>query len=271
MKSLDGNEYFLSEKTTIRIEEKPIQNEGQEYFTDFWEIMFVQEGTGIHLLNDQAYILTTGTFCFIRSGDHYSFENTNHLTLVNIVYRSPQGFRFLHDITCLLPVMAPLRQQTHWQLSDKTMQQAKIALHAIDDLTNGTLDENIAAAEGMFLQLIITLHKIYSKAPGDEKNDRQLQNLLSWLQRNYRDSVDWTRVAEQFSLPLRTLHRQIKQRTGMTPHRYVMLLRLLEARRQLKETSQPIEEIAHACGFSNRSHFSTQFRKQFSQSPKRFR
>ncbi|WP_213989241.1 HTH-type transcriptional activator RhaS [Sodalis sp. dw_96] len=271
MEFLSSNDFFISEKSTIFIEQRRPPTDCVEFFSDFWEIMFVQNGTGIHILNDQAYLMNSGTVCFIRPGDHQFFEKVDQLTLINVLYRSPDSFLFLTDIARFLPNMNSQEHQTHWQLSHEDIQRAKIAIQGIAVLSTDTSTENIAAEEGLFLQLLVMLHGLCCQKPSDRDREHQLQSLMSWLQHNFNKNVDWSQLAKEFSIPLRTLHRQLKQSTGMTPHRYLMLLRLLEARKQLKQSTKTIEEIAHTCGFTNRSHFATLFRKHFSQSPKRFR
>ncbi|MDI5434908.1 hypothetical protein MJM45_31930, partial [Salmonella enterica subsp. enterica serovar Kentucky] len=42
----------------------------------------------------------------------------------------------------------------------------------------------------------------------------KLNQLMAWLEDHFAEEVCWEAVAEQFSLPLRTLHRQLKQHTG---------------------------------------------------------
>jgi AraC-like DNA-binding protein len=42
--------------------------------------------------------------------------------------------------------------------------------------------------------------------------------------------------------------------------------RLLE-RRELLSTSQPVSEIAYACGFADYTHFARKFRRRFGYSP----
>ena len=91
------------------------------------------------------------------------------------------------------------------------------------------------------------------------------------MNEHYDEEIDWPVLAEKFSMSLRTLHRQMKHYTGMTPQRYLNRLRLLEARRRLHHSDQSITDIAYACGFSDSNHFSTQFRREFSVSPKLMR
>ena len=48
-------------------------------------------------------------------------------------------------------------------------------------------------------------------------------------------------------------------------------VRLLMARRQLEQTSTPVGEIAHECGFYDQSHFTRAFRKSIGLRPLEYR
>ncbi|HCT9766495.1 TPA: helix-turn-helix domain-containing protein [Klebsiella pneumoniae] len=78
-------------------------------------------------------------------------------------------------------------------------------------------------------------------------------------------------VAAQFSLSLRTLHRQLKQQTGLTPQRYLNRVRLMKARHLLRHSDESVTDIAYRCGFGDSNHFSTLFRREFDWSPRDIR
>ncbi len=70
-------------------------------------------------------------------------------------------------------------------------------------------------------------------------------------------------MAAQFSLSLRTLHRQLKQQTGLTPQRYLNRVRLMKARHLLRHSDESVTDIAYRCGFGDSNHFSTLFAASF--------
>ena len=76
---------------------------------------------------------------------------------------------------------------------------------------------------------------------------------------------------DHYPLSLRTLHRQLKQHTGLTPQRYLNRLRLIKARHLLRHSDHSVTEIAYRCGFGDINHFSTLFRREFNWSPRDIR
>ena len=95
--------------------------------------------------------------------------------------------------------------------------------------------------------------------------------LMAWLEDHFAEDVCWEEVAAQFSLSLRTLHRQLKQQTGLTPQRYLNRVRLMKARHLLRHSDDSVTDIAYRCGFGDSNHFSTLFRREFSWSPRDIR
>ncbi|ABW27088.1 AraC transcriptional regulator domain protein [Acaryochloris marina MBIC11017] len=58
---------------------------------------------------------------------------------------------------------------------------------------------------------------------------------------------------------------------GLSPFQYLLQQRVERAKQLLKQTDQPIVDIAFECGFSSHSHLSRQFRQVTGMTPKVYR
>lgn len=65
--------------------------------------------------------------------------------------------------------------------------------------------------------------------------------------------------------------KQFKRTIGMTPHAWLLRLRLERACGLLARSGQPIIDVAHAVGFYDQSHFNRAFRQAFGVAPSRYR
>jgi len=65
--------------------------------------------------------------------------------------------------------------------------------------------------------------------------------------------------------------RMFRESFGLPPHQYVLARRLNRARELLRRTSQPLGEIALACGFASASHFTNRFRQAVGGTPGEYR
>ena len=271
MTVLHSVDFFSSGHSPVAIEPRAPQGAFPEHHhDDFNEIVIVEQGAGIHVFNGQSHPLYTGCVCFIRNHDRHLYEQTENLTLTNVLYRGPESFRFLTGLQHLLPAEKEGVYPSHWHINNKVLTQAK---QLIDELHTAVSPDNMAAQaeqEMRFMQLLVLLNQGCSSTQS-ESPDNRLRALLNWLSEYYSEEIDWEVLADQFQLSLRTLHRQLKQQTGSTPQRYLNRLRLLEARHQLRHSDMRITDIAFHCGFGDSNHFSTLFKREFGCSPRTLR
>lgn len=65
--------------------------------------------------------------------------------------------------------------------------------------------------------------------------------------------------------------RMFRVATGMTPHQYVLGLRLQRAQDALRQKNASIVDVAVSCGFSSQSHMTNIFRQHLETTPAAFR
>ena len=65
--------------------------------------------------------------------------------------------------------------------------------------------------------------------------------------------------------------RLFRTSTGLTPHAFLVGLRMGAARTMLSRTDLSVAAIATRCGYAHAEHFGTAFAKRFGVSPRAFR
>lgn len=65
--------------------------------------------------------------------------------------------------------------------------------------------------------------------------------------------------------------RLFKRYTSVSPHQYVLNVRLKHSEMLLKNTSKPIADIAYQCGFNNAEYFATAFKQKYGLSPSMYK
>ncbi|MGF6558986.1 AraC family transcriptional regulator [Pseudomonas sp. S30_BP2TU TE3576] len=91
-------------------------------------------------------------------------------------------------------------------------------------------------------------------------------------------------IAEQFDEPLTLEHlaaaygqnelrllRDFTRYIGLTPHAYLVEVRLQAARRMIERTDRPLADIALDVGFAHQSHMGSAFRKHLGMTPSQYR
>ncbi len=69
----------------------------------------------------------------------------------------------------------------------------------------------------------------------------------------------------------RTFARRFREETGTTPHKWLLARRVLEARRLLEESSEPVEHVAWRCGFGSAASLRDHFRRATATTPTAYR
>ncbi|HEJ9095026.1 HTH-type transcriptional activator RhaS [Serratia odorifera] len=270
MTLLHSRDFFPSGYQPVAIEPRAPQPAFPEHHHEFYEIVIVEQGAGVHVFNGHPYTLNSGSVCFVRDHDRHLFEQTNGLFLTNVLFRAPDAFRFLSGVEHFLPRECNGVYPAHWRIGQQVLQQIKPLINRLMVAPQQECNEEIALHESLFMQLLVQLRQGCMAARGDDQQGR-LHQLLDWLQTHYAEPIDWSELAERFGIPLRTLHRQLKNHTNMTPQRYLTHLRLLQARHLLCHSDTSVTDIAFCCGFGDSNHFSTLFKREFACPPRTLR
>jgi AraC-like DNA-binding protein len=105
------------------------------------------------------------------------------------------------------------------------------------------------------------------------KNDPSstVQQVQRYIAENYMRDISMTDVANQLHISYYHLSHAFKEKMGVSPHNYMIDLRISEATRLLINTQYPICEISNMVGYTNQSRFFAQFKKVKNTSPMQFR
>jgi AraC-like DNA-binding protein len=105
-----------------------------------------------------------------------------------------------------------------------------------------------------------------ASAPGAEFGP-----VLAYLRDHYPAPITNRQLARLAHMSVRAFERKFHHSFHLTPQRYLRKLRLRVASRALVYTGQTLAEVASGCGFSDQSHFTRAFRRQFGLTPRDYR
>ena len=110
-----------------------------------------------------------------------------------------------------------------------------------------------------------------SAADGGQGPDSRMEDVLAFFHQNFQEEIQVRECARRFNMSESWLIRCFRQRTGMTPQRYLTDIRLNQAKELLAASSLNIGEIAAVVGYENALYFSRIFRKYVGVSPREYR
>ena len=105
-----------------------------------------------------------------------------------------------------------------------------------------------------------TLEKVYNE-----------EKILKYISLNYHNpNLSLSEISKNCGINKRYISEIIQGKTGLSFKQYVNKLRISEAKRLLKETNLPFNEIGYKVGFNSPSNFNRVFKNQVGKSPSEF-
>jgi len=98
-----------------------------------------------------------------------------------------------------------------------------------------------------------------------------IEQAQDYLLQHFREDISLQQLAQHCHTSPFHFSRIFKAVLGVSPHQYLLGIRLHQAKRLLGDTQQPVSDIAFACGFNNLEHFATAYRKKYNVSPSAYR
>lgn len=95
--------------------------------------------------------------------------------------------------------------------------------------------------------------------------------VLAYLRDQYHSTVTNRQLAKLSHMSVRAFERKFQACFHLTPQKYLRKLRMRMASRALVYTREPMAEVAIECGFSDQSHFTREFRRDFGRTPREYR
>lgn len=100
---------------------------------------------------------------------------------------------------------------------------------------------------------------------------RRLNLAKEYLYSNYNQNISLEDLAEYSCLSVNHLLRTFKQAFNLTPHQFLIQLRLKRAQLLLKSTTYPINEVVNLIGFECPSSFIRLFKTHYKITPLKYR
>ncbi|MCQ5128746.1 AraC family transcriptional regulator [Butyricicoccus faecihominis] len=113
---------------------------------------------------------------------------------------------------------------------------------------------------------------IMANASPKSELEQAIQSSAAYMDTHFADkTTSVEQLAHRAAMSTCYYLRKFKEYRAVTPHQYLLNVRLRAAKEQLTTTSRSVEEIAEACGFCSTSHLVSAFRKGTGLTPLQFR
>lgn len=249
-------------------------------------LIYVQEGECRFRVDEQIYRMGRGEFCLIQPNSFNKLEGlTNTVTPFahfDIFYnpRREESFATMAGQTqlsayahllqprldALMGVEIPVR------LTPKHDNKFRDTfLKVVEQWQHNDPLMQLKAQAGMTDIISMIVEQYAPPGPTAKASTTALNWVTSYLSLRLGEAVSVSDMAKRANLSVSRFNELFKAQYGMTPHRYLLDMRVNHACELLRETPLSQETIADYCGFSDIHHFSKMFRSRMGQSPGEYR
>ncbi len=120
-----------------------------------------------------------------------------------------------------------------------------------------------------FTKLFKSYLKDFHKKPTNE-DDMKFKKIQEYIQKNYKKNISLDELSNEFQLNQFYIIKLFKNKLNMTPHAYLINLKINKAKEYLKEGNSLVD-TALECGFADQSHFHRNFLKIVATTPNQYK
>jgi AraC-like DNA-binding protein len=124
----------------------------------------------------------------------------------------------------------------------------------------------------------ITLHILgllysdqHSQLSSDDHSMAVIHGAVNRMREHLESPIDLDQLAREFGQSYTSFRHKFAHHTGLSPHQYLLELRLARARTLLAETTLTTKEIAHQSGFEDEHYFCRFFHNKTGATPSEWR
>ena len=252
----------------------PLASSTRTHSHDYYELVIVMEGEGMHWLEAHSFPLAPGQVYLIPPGKKHRYQDFEHLVLQNFMF-GRKVFRFLQRQLQVLPGYATFFQEWErqpkllldsWQVAEFDVILQGIALE--NQRGNNQNQLLLTSYMGMLLSKLLDNR---SGANSPKPIHGSLQNAVAYMRQNYYCPIPLKKLAELSHMSLSSFHACFRREFHTSPLQWLLRIRLQKAMELLLHTEKNITDVANDCGFSDPLYFSRQFRKLVGFTPRLYR
>lgn len=272
---------FISDGVNAELSHVPRYIDIYPHKHDFFEVVCVLEGTCIHQMNEETFVLKTGDISIIPPDFTHHLLGEPDCVAITIAMRKStfdQVFSVILRSNSLLSsyfaqtLYTPgFRTALTFHCGEDTFVREQLLYLYMQQLEKkpyaGTVIEGLLEA---FFPYVLQNYERTLEFFGETARDERINEIRSYIYQNHK-TVTLSGVANHFFLSPPYLSKLIHEATGQTFSQLVRMYKLQHAAWLLAETSLKLDEICEAIGYKDSTQFIRTFKKQYGLTPQKYR
>ena len=231
----------------------------------------------------EIYFLVKGKRSFFLSNALYKMDGPAVVVIPPHVVHKTEGSAFERynvnfSVSYLDDIQKEILESKALQIFKLTEKEADSLLTLVQDghaIVRGTKrsehELRTLFSYGIYLLGKSATHRQTPQALSQTAIPPLVLKVLEYLNANYHENITLDSLAEQFFVAKPTLLYNFKKYVNRSPIDFLLSVRLAKAKQLLISTTESVNEISAACGFSSANYFGLIFKKKEGISPLTYR
>ena len=251
---------------------------------NFFELTFVLEGSGQHILNESIIDYKKGDLFYLTPKDEHEFVVSSPSKFGLIKFTEQLFLEKLNNIANNNWVKHMETVMHHSNILPESIivsENDRVQLFRLYQIIKDEIKNSKSSSRNILLELfgaiLIIISRNIESTLGDFQKgyiseEEKIESILSYIRNHIQDKekVKINAIAKEFYISPNYVSIFIKKHTGISIQQYVLQTKVKIAERLLMQTNLTISEIAAKTGFADSSHFNKIFKKYNGVNPSEF-
>jgi len=241
-----------------------LSTDADDHAHDYLQIVIGLKGTVEFDINGEGNYMVPGQGCIVTESSAHTFGGVNSpsdIFVLNLFADTEVNQLILSQISELL------RNDHYFQLDNQMRQlinllATEIASNPHDRLLGQSCTNTIVA--------LLSRH-IHTFQPQCRSYRLDIEAIDRYIRQHINRKITVAQLAGCVFLSESQFHHLFKLHTRLTPHQYVLSMRIEYAKTLLEQGGYTLSHVAHLAGFSGHSTFTHAFSRQVGVPPSQFR
>ncbi|MCW3785046.1 helix-turn-helix domain-containing protein [Plebeiibacterium sediminum] len=244
---------------------------------DFFEVLFLQKGSGFHVIDSSKYKIEPPCIFFMSPGQAHKLEFSSDIDGYLYIFAAEYYLYDKNNQNRLLefPFFFTINQDNPpLQLTNENDAHffKQLFIKAINEVEKDIINTDLTRSLlDTILNYASSLYKNEEQKIEKGKGHLLVKRFFQLVEENYQNNISVNQYAEMLAITPNHLTQTIKQLTGRTSNEILQSKQILEIKRLLIHTNLSVTQIADELNFNDQSYFTKFFKKVTGTTPGKFR
>lgn len=236
----------------------------KKHFHDTFSIGINKQGLSIYTNGEKEYTLDKNILSIINPQEVHSCNSCSDV--LNIYYMLYLDTSWCKNIQKLIN----FKIEEFVNIPTSILEDKEFYEKFLDLCEYLFSNNSILEKEDELIKFFMNFFSLYLEETKDEIRDDKFLQILNYLNENFQENISLEDLALKFDLNTFYIIRLFKSQMNLTPHSYLLNVRINKAKEYLKN-GYSIVNTAQECGFFDQSHLHRNFLKIVATTPNEYK